>query len=131
MGVVLAYPHFFHVTSKKCIQTRALYTGRGAPSTSWFTKAIDFLPTAPADPRGFLPTAPADPRVSSLKSQEKIRKAVVRRAFEVHSLMLKCYYQAKFGPPDRDWVNLALVKARATSLPSSRQSVFVHFLAPP
>jgi hypothetical protein len=69
--------------------------------------------------------------VSSLKSQEKFRKAVVRRALEVHDLMLKCYYQANFGPPDRDWVNLALVKAHATSLPSSSQSVFVHFLAPP
>ena len=63
--------------------------------------------------------------VSRLKSPEKIRKAVVRRALEVHDLMLKCYY------PNRDWVNLALVKARATSLPSSSQSVFVHFLAPP
>ena len=45
--------------------------------------------------------------------------------------MLKCYYQAKFGPPDRDWDSLALIKARATSLPSSSQSTFVHFLSPP
>ena len=99
---------------------------------SWRVKQINFT----VGVRGHLHTKSFQQRlrtlgVSSLKSQEKIRKAVVRRALEVHDLMLKCYYQAKFGPPDRDWDSLALIKARATSLPSSSQSTFVHFLSPP
>lgn len=99
---------------------------------SWRVQQINFT----VGVRGHLHTKSFQQRlrtlgVSSLKSQEKIRKAVVRRALEVHDLMLKCYYQAKFGPPDRDWDSLALIKARATSLPSSSQSTFVHFLSPP